>query len=352
MFGYDDAIGAGISAIGGIESAQQNDFATKARQAALANLQNIGTPQLNVQFNPYTSAGKIDPSLESAVNQGNSQMAGISTSPSQAGLDAISNLQNVSRNGGLTIADKANLNNIQNQSNAQMSGARGAIQQNMNARGLGGSGLELAAQLSNAQNAVNNANTQGTAVAGQAQQNALNAVSNAGTLGQNMQGQQYQQQAAKAQAQDVINKFNTQNNQNVANTNVANKNTAQYANLNNAQNISNQNTGLQNQQSLQNNAYQQQAFQDTLSKQQAAAGQSNTVAGQATANGQAAGKFWGGIGQGVIQAGASNNSSATPSQDKWNSFLNSQQQTNTNTPVEEKDPIGGAVGAYAGSNGY
>ena len=72
--------------------------------------------------------------------------------------------------------------------------------------------------------------------------------------------------ASAANAQNLINQFDTANSQNVAGQNTNTQNAAQQYNLANSQNIANQNVGLANQQQLQNNAYQQQNYQDQAQK--------------------------------------------------------------------------------------
>lgn len=275
-------LGTGIADVGGgilgnILSAGDQQKALDAQLAALQGFQNLNPTLQQVNFQGQQSVGSYNPNLESTFQQGPNALAGIQSNPAymSAQNNALQGLQQVAQNGGLTTIDKANLNNMLSQSAQQNAGQQGAIQQQMAARGMGGSGFQLAAQMAGQQNSANQANQAATNVAGQAQMRALQAMQGAGNLGQSMQAQQYGQQANAANAQNLINQFNTMNSQNVANTNTQNQNQGQLYNLQQGQTIANNNANMANQQQLQNNNYQQQYYNNQLGKQQAIAGQQN-----------------------------------------------------------------------------
>lgn len=144
-------------------------------------------------------------------NVGPSAMGGIQDDPATraAQMQALQQISQVASQGGMTATDKAQLNDIEDQSNANEQGNRQAVLQSMMARGAGGSGLDLAAQLSNEQGSANQASRQGLNVASMAQQRALQAMSQMGQLGGSVRGQDFNQAAAKAQAADAINQFNS-----------------------------------------------------------------------------------------------------------------------------------------------
>jgi hypothetical protein len=153
---------------------------------------------------------------------------GITTDPSavhaqQAQMAALANL---AKNGGRTAASDANLAQIQQQAATSARGQRDAIMQNARARGMGGSGANLMAQLSSSQNAQNNASMQDMMVRGQDQNAALQAGMGAAQIGSGMQSQAFQEQAAKAQAADAIAKFNAGNQ-----TQTSQFNTGQFNNM-------------------------------------------------------------------------------------------------------------------------
>jgi hypothetical protein len=106
------------------------------------------------------------------------------------------------------------------QSNAQKErGAREAILQNANARGVGGSGLELAAQLQAQQSSADRNASESMQVNAMAQQRALQALMQGENMAGNLSREDLALQSQRAQAQDAINSFNTRNGQQVAGMN-------------------------------------------------------------------------------------------------------------------------------------
>jgi hypothetical protein len=165
----------------------------------------------------YQYAGDIDPRLASAQSVkygdlGDSAMQGVSTDPRlrDAQMHALSSLQEIG-DGGLTAQDKADLSKIQTEANQQDRGRREAILMNNQARGMGGSGQELLAQLSSSQAATDRQAQQGLDVEGMAQQRALAALAQSGQLGGQIRGQEFNEGSAKASAADAVAKFNAAN---------------------------------------------------------------------------------------------------------------------------------------------
>lgn len=329
-FGIDDALGLGAPVVGGILGSifgnQDQQQAIDAQKAALNGILSVNPQLSSVNFQNYQNAGNFTPEQEQALQQQATEMNNINVDPSlmAAAKQSLSSLQNVANQGGRTIQDQANLNNILSQQGQANAGAQQAIMQSAARRGMGNSGMALANQMNAAQESANRANQAGTNIAAQAQQNALQALMGAGSLGSQLNSQSFNQQAQTANAQDLINKFNTQNSQNVANTNVQNNNAGQMYNLQNAQNIANQNTGLANQQQLQNNQYQQQYYTDQLNKQQAAAQQQNNLANTYTGQAKNTAQTFSGIGQGLGQYGAAD-AAQTASNNRWDGYVNALQ---------------------------
>ena len=90
-------------------------------------------------------------------------------------------------------------------------GIRQAALQRLAQRGAGAtSGLALAAQMDAAQAATQQASSRGLEVAAEARRRALAALAAQGQLGGQLRQQDYQRLADRAQAQDIINRFNAQ----------------------------------------------------------------------------------------------------------------------------------------------
>lgn len=238
---------------------------------AVAALKNIKLPdieEMKINLEQQVSQGILTPEQAQLYLQEASQMVGIETDPSlyAAQKEALSGYQDIIANKGLDATAQAQLGQIASQEQAQSRGAREAIIQNAQARGMGGSGIELASQMQAQQASAGQQAQRDMDVAANAQQRALQALQASGQLGGQMQSQQFSQKAQQASAQDAINAFNAQNRQAVGNLNVQNRNTAQTANLANAQNISNQNVATRNQQQQFNRNLGQQQFQNEIAR--------------------------------------------------------------------------------------
>lgn len=262
-------------------------------QDYFSDLELPSTTDMELQLQQYVQQGVLTPEQAKAALVDRSEMSNIQTDPmlEKAQMDALLGLQDISE-GGMTAKDLATLNRIKNEEQASARGAREAIIQNANARGVGGSGLELMAQLQNAQDSATRASNRDLDVAGQASERALEALMQAGQLGGQMQNQQFNQKAQIAGANDAIAKFNAQNNQaiNLANTNA--KNAAQQFNIQNAQNTANANVDLKNQQQQYNKSLQQQQFENQLKKRQGQAGIASTNATNAGTDSQNRANAW------------------------------------------------------------
>jgi hypothetical protein len=81
----------------------------------------------------------------------------------------------------------------------------------MAARGMGGSGMDLVAQLQASQAATEREALAGLERNAAQEQNRANSSAQAGGLAGNIRGQAFGENSAKAQAQDAINRFNTAN---------------------------------------------------------------------------------------------------------------------------------------------
>lgn len=124
-----------------------------------------------------------------------------------AQMQALKQLQNISQDGGMTDQMRFRLA-LANQNAAQQArGQRGALQQQMQSRGLGGSGLNLASQLGANQAAVQGRSMQGLGAAAEAERRALQALQGVSGLAGSIRGQDMQ----RKQALDAIRRFNASN---------------------------------------------------------------------------------------------------------------------------------------------
>lgn len=163
--------GALIGGLGGLFS-DDNDAAA---MAALA-----GT---NVEANPLDSP---DPAVRKRQ------------------LEALQLMWESAKAGGMDPQSKAALQQAQASSAAAERGARGAIVQNAQARGVGGSGVEFGAALANQQGAAQRNSMAGTAAAGDARTRALQAMYQTASGS----GQARGQDLSAAQAKSQVEQFN------------------------------------------------------------------------------------------------------------------------------------------------
>lgn len=266
-----------------------SDKADKMRQAAIDAFNAIQTPELKdlqVQLAHYVSAGRLTPEQAEAELLQSNAFNDIVTDPDLAGAQkqALTALQEIGTQGGLTAIDKARMQDITNEQNQVARGRNEAILGQARQRGMGGSDITTVNQLLNEQAAADRASQRGTDVAAQAEARALQALIQAGQTAGQIRGQDYGEQANKAQAANAIDLFNKQtlNQTNLYNVDAANR--AQAANLANEQAVLNANTGNTNAERVQNAGAHQQRFANEMAKAQGKAGTYNAWADEASAN--------------------------------------------------------------------
>lgn len=139
-----------------------------------------------------------------------SGMGKISTDPryKDAQLAALQAMEERSKT-GLTAQDEADMYKLQRNVSTQNRGRMGAIQNNMAVRGMSGSGMDALMQMQANQDATDREALSAMEKAGQVQNAKMNATQQLGQMGGQMRSQDFNEQSAKAQAQDAINRFNT-----------------------------------------------------------------------------------------------------------------------------------------------
>ena len=278
------------SGIGGLVGSIMGNDAGKEDMAKALGLSNDALQQLKNLYVPTTSEQEVtldNPELAgtlTAEQLGDSALAGVSTDPrlKNAQMKALEELSGLSQT-GLGVEDQAAFNNLRRQAGSEAQAANQATLQNAAASGNLDSGNTLLAQLNAGQQQSNRLQQAGEAQAAQAAAARREALSQYANMSSSMANTDFSQKASQATAKDAINKFNAQNRQDVAGTNLTNK-----------QAIANQTAANANQAKLYNSGLVQQQFQNNLSKATGVSGQTNKVAdqyatqGTNAANGQAA----------------------------------------------------------------
>lgn len=156
--------------------------------------------------------GLSPPELEAiaAEQMGPSAMQGVAADPSAVAAQraALEELMRVARSGGMRLEDRAMQNEALSRSSRAESAGRQRIADDMAARGVGGSGAELAMQLSNQQASAQRGAEASQQAAAQAQRRALDAMMQGGRFAGQMRGQDFDEKARRAQAADMVSRYN------------------------------------------------------------------------------------------------------------------------------------------------
>ena len=225
---------------------------------------------------------------------GPSEMHGITSDPRyrEMELSALRDLENQSRD-GFSATDRAAMARTEMEANRANRGRQGAIMQNMQARGMGGSGMDLVAQMSSAQDANDMEALRSLEREGQAQQLRQGATSRMGSMATGLQGRDFSQAAQKAQAADRVTAFNNQ----LANS-------ANQANWNRGNDVSDKNIGARA--GFNKDIYNARQGQGQLDYDYSAEGQNRKMLANAEAErkaaggGQLAGSLVGGVAGGFF----------------------------------------------------
>lgn len=306
--GYGTAIGAAIGGLGGFMGGQ-DDESSKYYDEMMARVSQIQVPGMDqLTFTPeeLQYMGDFTPDqLQNYVLE-KSKMEGVAVDPrlkqeQMKALDKISQLADQ----GFSDEDMMGFNIARQQAAGEAEAKQNQILQNMQQRGQGGSGAELAARLMSNQASSNQLSLeqQKQAIA-QAEARKAALAQLASQSGQ-MRSQDFGEQSAVAQAQDAVNRINQANQQDVARYNVGTGNQAGLTNLQTKQNISNQNVGIRNQGKQQQTQAAKDIFNMEMGK---ATGQNAISAGQASNSARQSANTNAGIGQigqGLVQIGGS-----------------------------------------------
>jgi hypothetical protein len=311
VFGIDDlliggALGLGSAAAGRALSSGDRGASQEQIQAAVDQLKSIGMPDAEarqVVLQHYQQQGEVTPEMEQAILSPDSAAAGVETDPhyKQAEMQALTELQRVGDEGGLTLTDKATLEDTLGRVNRQARGAREANLSAVRARGQLGSGLELSAMNDADQSAIEQAHQDSLRIAGQAQDRALEALMKSGSLAGDMENRDFGEDFKKASAADELAKFNTQTRQKVQTANVNRANEAQATNLQAKQSVADRNVDIGNKETIYNTEKNREAAQDKLDQAKAIAAAQTQQAQQSSQNAKQTQDLVSNVGSGAVK---------------------------------------------------
>ena len=252
---------------------------------AIDGLNSLVPPNLQQYVIPFERAvlmGELTPEEATAQLAEQTRMAGISVPPEllSAQQNALRRISEIADEGGLTAIDRARLFDAKEEMATASRGAQEAIMQEAAQRGVSGSGVEMANRMLAQQAAATRGARAGVDTAAEAQRRALEAISQSGQMAGSMRTQSMNEQARVAEAQDAINRFNTEITNRTSAANVAARNNAQEANLRERQRVAEFNIGQREREAATRLGAAQDAWQNTMNL---ATARTNAAAGQANA---------------------------------------------------------------------
>lgn len=271
-----------MSLFGGVSSWLQGGKDQQAEEAlnrALATYSNVKEPtqqELSLpELQMYVEQGVITPAQAQAYLQDRNAFAeqNIPQTGTAAMVEALNQLSGIADAGPEGSAQhRSQVANTISQMNQAVAGQRGAIEQEMAAKGTPSRMIQAALSNQYAGQDAQQAYLNSLQSQASAEQMALQALAGKGNLGQALQGQQNTQANTVAQAQNAMQQFNAANQQQSSQLNAQLRQQAEVANKANAQNVSNQNTQTQNARTAYNTGQRQTVFDNAMRKASGMAG--------------------------------------------------------------------------------
>jgi hypothetical protein len=340
-------VAAGISAAAAYQAQATKAKSEKERQKLLQQaadeIQKVTPPNpadQKVFYEQLQSQGVLTPELEKSLGDISSSYNDIQSDPRlrDAQMSALSKLQEVGET-GLNFEDRAALQEIQDQNSNVERGQRQAILQNMAARGMGGSGAELASQLAGNQGAADRNARSSLNVAAQAQRRSLDAMMKSGELGGAIRGQDFNEASTKANALDSIRKFNMANSIGMQQRNVDQTNQTNATNMAEKQRIADAGVTARNNSKVSASNANQQAYDNAMNKAKAVADAKAGVGSSIAQQGADKAAMIGGIGNAVssgVSAYGNQQANAQSRQADYD-FMSSESDKNRSSQYDDPD---------------
>jgi hypothetical protein len=198
--GIGTAIGAGAGALVGLigslfGGSDDDETARKLLQASVDEYGNIDIPKLQKLIAQQQQGTEYDKIQEDP------QLRGAETA-------ALKQLMETGQAQGMDPASRSRLFEAEKAADSRASSRRAAVMDQA-ARMGGGPGQAIAAQLSGAADDADRVGSQSVQIAGDASTRALQALAQGAGLAGQVRGQDYRVASDRAQAQDAINRLNT-----------------------------------------------------------------------------------------------------------------------------------------------
>lgn len=244
-----------VSAISGIMQWQNSEAARKASAAERQRMENllskIQAPNFDMsQLTPeeYQVAGKYVPQAASFIEEVNPQLVKADSADAklgrQAQKSALAELMGLAQ--GDDLQSKIEMQRAREASASGFRGTQGSILENARHRGVAGSGMELASQLSASQGAYNASANASQNSAMESVRRRLEALRQGADIGGQIRNEDVN---LESRNNDVINQFNQRTaarKQSWGDNSASIANEGQRVNLTNEQDIANKNTSTRN----------------------------------------------------------------------------------------------------------
>lgn len=305
--------------VGNLMSQKDKAAQKKAMKRAFAELEKVGYPpdlSKELMVKEFQRQGIYTPELEQDMSDSfeESEVGKIQEDPElrEAQKQALTSMQQRAKV-GLSAEDRAALNQVRSEVQRDAEAKRQQVLQQMQARGMGGSGAELMAQLQAGQSGAELASQQSDTLMAQAQQRALQALGQSGEMATQQRGQDFDIAQAKAQALDERNRFLQENSIARQRANVQSLNQAQQMNLAEQQRLHEANIERQRQEQLRQTQEQGSLYDRSLgygqAKASALSGQAQQAGQQAQATAQGYTQMGAGLGSAAGAIGSANKDS-------------------------------------------
>ena len=282
-------MGAG-QLLGGVMAQKTAKDAQKQQAAfinkAIAELEKVGIPSVEAQKIALETPELVfdyAPQLEQQFPEIKSQFEQIAIDPrlQEAQYKALSGLEERAEE-GLTSEEKAQIDALRRSASGQGTAQRASAVQEMERRGLGGSGAELLSQLAASQQAQQMSAQGGQELAALQAQAKQAALQNLAITAGSVREQEFGEQSKQASAADIIAQFNRQQQAGTQQRNIGSQNEAELMRQKALQAQEEGRVDAANQEQMYNKELLQQQYKNQLEKAKAA-GSAYTGAGRAAA---------------------------------------------------------------------
>lgn len=285
MGGVVSTIGKATSGGGG---AGRRKAADELQKSAFDYIENIRVPALeDLQIQPsdleyYQVTGKFTPALYEAVKMDRTLLEDLDANPNlvKDQLAAIQTKKNRIAEGGLGIEDRARLNEVLQESDRQNKAQQETIGARLRERGQTSGPQEALMRLQAQGQAADSSSDNAFKTAALAATSKMTEEDKLSSMLDKMVQQDLGVKGQRAAAEAERQKMNTNLLNQQALTNTQLKNAAQMSNLQNQQRVADANIALQNQRTIANKEAIQQNLGNTLNKGQLMAGAAGTYSNQ------------------------------------------------------------------------